>query len=474
VVFSSNVFLFFFLPIFLSVYYLTPNRRRLRNYVILGGSYLFYGWWRPDFLLLFAAVTVFNYLVGGEIGRKGVKNPIARHWMQFGVVANLAVLGYFKYANFGVASFNELVSQAGFQPFSFGHVLLPIGISFYIFESISYIVDVYRGDAEATKHPVDFATFVSLFPHLIAGPIFRYKDLADQFEHRETSLDLFGRGAVRFMQGFVKKVIIADTLAPLADYCFSLSEPSTADAWLGAVAYTAQLYFDFSGYSDMAIGLGLMMGFQFMENFRAPYISQSITEFWRRWHISLSSWLRDYLYIPLGGNRKGAMSTHINVIITFFLGGVWHGANWTFLVWGALQGFMIFLERVAGVNGAPKRFVLWRWAITMVLVMISWTVFRAQSIGEAWQMYKPMFFMKNVAGFSDPMINQITGLQILMLVLAYGFVVFEGLREYRPVFRVVSPIQRASAAVLLLLPLFFLSIMKLSAQGYSAFLYFQF
>ncbi|WP_022976900.1 MBOAT family O-acyltransferase [Nevskia ramosa] len=473
-VFSSNVFLLLFLPLFLSVYYLTPNKRRMRNYAILAGSYFFYGWWRLDFLALFAAVTVFNYFIGAAIGNAGVGQPRALRWTKIGVVINLGVLGYFKYANFGVSSFNDLVASFGFEPFSMTSVLLPIGISFYIFESISYIVDVYRGDAKATKHPVDFATFVSLFPHLIAGPIFRYKDLADQFEQREHSADLFGRGATRFMQGFVKKVIVADTVAPLADYCFSLTNPSTADAWLGTFAYTVQLYFDFSGYSDMAIGLGLMIGFRFMENFKAPYISQSITEFWRRWHISLSSWLRDYLYIPLGGNRNGNMATHRNVIITFFLGGVWHGANWTFLVWGAMQGFMIFIERVLGISGAPKQFRLVRWTITFVLVMVSWTVFRAASINDAWRMYQAMFFMKNIGGFTDPMLTKISGLQVGMLLLAILVVLVEGLREFGP--RLKAPSQRVQTAAILvfLLPLFFLSIMKLSAQGYSAFLYFQF
>lgn len=473
-VFSSNAFLLLFLPLFLLLYYLTPNTRRLRNYVVLAASYVFYGWWRPDFLSLLISVTLFNFVIGRQIGIAGARTSEARRWMRLGVAVDLAVLGYFKYRDFGIESFNSIIQATGFEPFTLSELLLPIGISFYIFESISYIVDVYRGDAEATKHPVDFATFVSLFPHLIAGPIFRYKDLADQFEQRDHSAQLFGLGATRFMQGFVKKVIVADTVAPLADYCFSLTNPSTADAWLGAIAYTVQLYFDFSGYSDMAIGLGLMIGFRFMENFNAPYISQSITEFWRRWHISLSSWLRDYLYIPLGGNRNGDAATHRNVIITFFLGGVWHGANWTFLAWGAMQGFMIFIERVMGISGAPKTFRATRWLITFVLVVISWTVFRAASISEAWRMYQPMFLLKNVGGLSDPMLTMISGLQISMLVFAAVFVLAEGLLAYGPKRAPLSERSKALLVVGLLMPLFAMSIMKLSAQGYSAFLYFQF
>ena len=232
------------------------------------------------------------------------------------MVVDLCVLGYFKYANFGVDSLNEIITSFGMQPFVLTHILLPIGISFYTFESISYIIDVYRGDTPATHNLIDFAAFVAIFPHLIAGPVLRFKDLVDQFNHRTHTVDKFAEGCTRFMQGFVKKVFIADTLAALADHCFALQNPTTGDAWLGALAYTAQLYFDFSGYSDMAIGLGLMMGFRFMENFNQPYISQSITEFWRRWHISLSTWLRDYLYISLGGNRGSTFQTYRNLFLT--------------------------------------------------------------------------------------------------------------------------------------------------------------
>jgi len=338
-VFSSNVFLFLFLPIFLGLYYLSSNR--YRNLLILIGSYAFYAWWRVDFLLLFVAVTLWNYGFGLRIYRAGVRSKAAQRWVIWGVAGNLATLGYFKYANFGVANINKVLEGAGFEPFLLTHVILPIGISFYIFQSLSYLIDVYRGDTEPTENLINFAAFIALFPQLIAGPVLRYKDLADQFTDRTHSLDKFSEGATRFMQGFVKKVFIADSLAPLVDHIFALQDPSTGDAWLGMIAYTAQLYFDFSGYSDMAIGLGLMMGFRFMENFNQPYISQSITEFWRRWHISLSTWLRDYLYVPLGGNRKGTFNTYRNLFLTMLLGGLWHGANWTFLIWGAWHGMWL-------------------------------------------------------------------------------------------------------------------------------------
>ncbi|NKF22426.1 MBOAT family O-acyltransferase [Solimonas marina] len=478
-VFSSNVFLFLFLPLFLAVYYLTPNRGRLRNYVVLTGSYLFYAWWRVDFLLLFAGVTAWNYIVGMGIARNGRTSAMAKRWLLAGVIVDLATLAYFKYANFGVGSFNAMLEGMGMPPFEFAHVILPIGISFYTFESISYIVDVYRGDVEATRHPVDFATFIALFPHLIAGPVFRYKDLADQFEHREHSVALFGQGALRFMQGFIKKVFIADSIEPLVSHAFSLAHPTTADAWLGAFAYTIQLYFDFSGYSDMAIGLGLMMGFRFVENFNQPYISQSITEFWRRWHMSLSSWLRDYLYISLGGNRGGTGKTYRNLFLTMLLGGLWHGANWTFLLWGAWHGAILCVERVMGVKANVQGFKLWRWAPTFLFVVVGWVMFRAESVGTALDFYGAMFSFSG-GGLSDIYRSSITQLQLVTLAAGIVVCIVRGamvIEQHqgapRPPLRPMR--QRLTAAAQLLIwPLFLLAVLKLSAQSYSPFLYFQF
>jgi len=475
-VFSSSIFLFAFLPAFLAVYYLTPNRGRTRNYVILAASYLFYAWWRVDFLLLFIGSTVVNYLIGGRIGAaQDDDQPLAsKRWMLSGVVLNLALLGYFKYANFGVDTFNDLVTGLGGSPVSFARVLLPIGISFYTFESISYLIDVHRKDVKATRHPVDFATFVALFPHLIVGPIFRYKDLAEQFAHRDHTLELFGWGAKRFMQGFAKKVFIADTVAPLANYCFSLSDPTTGDVWLGTIAFMIQLYFDFSGYSDMAIGLGAMIGFKFLENFNAPFISQSITEFWRRWHISLSNWLRDYVYISAGGSRKGEARTYFNVWLTFFLGGVWHGANWTFVVWGAMQGALIFFERVNGVTGQARDFRWRRYLPTFVALACSFVMFRAETLTAAFNMYSSMFFFERVGGLSAPVLGFATDMQLVTLALGCAFVVLEGLRQFGPKLSLGSPSFRAAATALVLFPMFVVAISKLLSQGYTPFLYFQF
>ncbi|WP_243040970.1 MBOAT family O-acyltransferase [Dyella sedimenti] len=473
-VFSSHVFLFLFLPLFLAVYYLVPNRGRARNLVVLAGSYTFYAWWRVDFLLLFAAVTVWNYFVGLAIARAPRGSREARRRLVAGVAGNLLTLCYFKYANFGISSLNDVLGAAGAGQVSWLHVILPIGISFYVFESISYIADVYRGDTEATHHPVDFATFVALFPHLIAGPVFRYKDLADQFVHREHSWQKFGEGSVRFMQGFIKKVLIADSIAPLANSAFELAHPHTADAWLGVLAYTAQLYFDFSGYSDMAIGLGLMMGFRFVENFNQPYISQSITEFWRRWHMSLSAWLRDYLYIALGGNRKGTLTTYRNLMLTMLLGGLWHGASWNFLLWGGWHGLVLCVERVFGVAPSATRFRPHRWALTLLLVMLGWVMFRAGSVVNALHLYRAMFDFHG-SGLSDVYAGSITSLEVVTLLLAIAVAAATGAASLRS--PAVSPPLFARghlAAQWMVWPVFLLAILKLSAQSYSPFLYFQF
>lgn len=486
-VFSSHVFLFLFLPLFLAVYYLAPERRR--SLVIVAGSYLFYAWWRVDFLLLFVAVTVFNWGIGMAIARHGARTAGAKRWMLFGVAADLAVLGYFKYANFGVDSFNTLVAGFGMEPFALAQVILPIGISFYTFESISYVVDVYRGDCKPTRSAIDFAAFVALFPHLIAGPVFRYKDLDEQLRARSHTVDKFAEGSLRFMQGFIKKVIIADSIAPLADQGFALADPTTADAWLAALAYTAQLYFDFSGYSDMAIGLALMMGFRFMENFNQPYSAQSITEFWRRWHISLSNWLRDYLYVPLGGNRHGTLRTYVNLFLTMLLGGLWHGANVTFVIWGAWHGAWLAVERALGVAPVPQRFRVWRWAPTFLIVILGWVMFRATTVDGALAIYRAMFAFDG-RGLSELYAGQVRALQVWTLALAGAVIAWQGLKPYlqaranatpppAPVPHLVEGPAAAFAgyrplAMALVLPLFVLAVLKLSAQSHSPFLYFQF
>ncbi|MEJ1978557.1 MAG: MBOAT family O-acyltransferase [Acetobacteraceae bacterium] len=304
-IFASFEFLFLFLPLFFVVYYLTPLR--LRNWPILVLSWAFYAWWRVDFLALLVCVTAVTYAVSRLMVSAGLGSRAGHRLLLVGLVANLGVLAYFKYANFGVGTFNGILAGAGYTGVPrWTSIVLPAGLSFYVLQSISYLMDVWRGTIPVSRSLINYAAYKAMFSQLIAGPIVRYAQIADELKHRPHTLALFGLGARRFMVGFCMKVIIADTLSPLVDAIFALPAPTLADSWLGAISYTLQLYFDFAGYSAMAIGLALMIGFHFPENFNFPYLSGSIQDFWNRWHITLSSFLRDYLYIPLGGNRQGA------------------------------------------------------------------------------------------------------------------------------------------------------------------------
>jgi alginate O-acetyltransferase complex protein AlgI len=460
-VFSSNIFLFAFLPIFLLSYYLTPWRAK--SFLILLFSYFFYAWWRPDFLGLLVAVTLMSYVIALAIDHTSIEAKRFR-WLTAGVTLNLLALAYFKYANFGVASFNAALKSAGFEPIEFAHVILPIGLSFYIFHAISYLVDIYRKEAPPARNLIDFAAFIALFPHLVAGPVLRYHLLAEQFRSRVHSMTRFSRGSLIFMVGFCKKVLIADTVAPLADAAFALPAPTLVDAWLGAGAYTIQLFFDFSGYTDMAIGLALMIGFVFPENFNDPYTSRSITEFWKRWHMSLSNWLREYLYVSLGGNRKGVLRTYINLFLTMLLGGLWHGANWTFVLWGAWHGAILALERFLEQRYGPSRLPDWlRVMKTMLLVIIGWVMFRALDIEAAGRMFAGMGGLQGWA-LSAPMSWHITperlSIGLLGIVLVYAM---PWLKRHAG-----GPLRYA------ILPLFLWAVATLSAQSFTPFLYFQF
>jgi alginate O-acetyltransferase complex protein AlgI len=471
VVFSSNFFLFGFLPLFLASYYLTPLR--FRSALILVFSYTFYAWWRPDFLLLLVGVSSGSY--GFALAIDGTTKESQRYRLLFVAVSlNLLTLAYFKYANFGVASLNAALASVGIAKFEFAHVLLPIGLSFYIFHAISYLVDIYRREAPPARNLIDFAAFIALFPHLVAGPVLRYHLLAEQFRSRVHTVDHFARGCVIFMVGFCLKVLIADSVAPIADVVFATPTPTFADAWLGTIAYTVQLFFDFSGYSSMAVGLALMIGFKFPENFNDPYLSVSITDFWKRWHMSLSNWLREYLYIPLGGNRKGIARTYLNLFLTMLLGGVWHGANWTFVVWGAWHGAILAIEKYwSDKHGSLP---LPRWLLvakTMLLVMIGWVFFRAENVPHAFRMLKGMIGLNespdngsliNAFGLSAVVESQIT--RDSLIVLGLGVLLVYAMPVLRK--HASSPIR------FLLLPLFIWALATLSAQSFTPFLYFQF
>ena len=382
-IFSSLTFLFVFLPALLAAYYICPAKHR--NGVALAASGFFYAWGAPRFVIVLFASSVVDYVLSHSLPQ-GARMPGRRKGVLAASIAlNIGLLLYFKYANFFVAELNGWLARFGADSLSWTAVALPIGISFFTFQKVSYLVDVYRGTAKVARNAADYLLYVVLFPQLIAGPIVRYHDVAMQLVEREHTRARFFMGILRFCQGLGKKVLVANTMAEVADAAFGVAPGSLSCgwAWLGVAAYAFQIYFDFSGYSDMAIGLGRMMGIEFLENFNRPYISRSITEFWRRWHISLSNWMREYLYIPLGGNRKGVARTYFNLWLVFLISGFWHGAAWNFVAWGAFHGFFLCLDKLfkgTRISRAPA------WAgipVTFVLVLFSWVLFRAESLTQA-------------------------------------------------------------------------------------------
>lgn len=355
-------------------------------------------WSSPQYLLVMIGVIIINYFVGIYIDKYdiiggGQSKKLKSRILIIGIVVNVLVLFIFKYLSFTINSLSEAAQMLGFNGWTFKNIVLPVGISFYIFQSISYLVDIYRKDAPVQKSIKNLALYISMFPQLVAGPIVRYNSIAQDIERkREISFDVFILGLKIFIIGLAKKVLIANQMAVIADTMFAQDAAylTALNAWIGALAYTFQIYFDFSGYSDMAIGLGLMIGFKFPLNFNYPYISYSITDFWRRWHISLSSWFRDYVYIPLGGNRVKISRMYLNLLIVFIITGIWHGANWTFLVWGLFHGFFLVLEKFTGLNKIEK-YKPFRWIITMVIVITAWVFFRADTIHDALLYIKAMF-----------------------------------------------------------------------------------
>ncbi|MEO8506426.1 MAG: MBOAT family protein, partial [Betaproteobacteria bacterium] len=384
-VFASPIFLFLFLPITLAAYFAVP--RRGRNGVLLVASLAFYAWGEAPYLVLVLGSVLFNYAIGGAIGR--AQDPrTRRRWLAAGVTGNLAALAVFKYANFAFANVNALAPVLAITPLAVAAIPLPLGISFFTFHAISYVVDVYKRNAHAERNLPRFALYILLFPQLIAGPIIRWRDIAAQLPDREQRMADFTYGVRRFVLGLGKKVLIANTLGRVADQIFALptTELTTPLAWLGLACYTLQIYFDFSGYSDMAIGLGRMFGFEFVENFNYPYISRSLTEFWRRWHISLSTWFRDYLYIPMGGGRVGRSRVYFNLVVVFALCGLWHGASLNYLLFGCFHGAVLVLERAwLGARLARWPSVL-RHVYLMFVVALGWVFFRCEdtAVMTAW------------------------------------------------------------------------------------------
>ncbi|MEJ7601673.1 MAG: MBOAT family O-acyltransferase, partial [Kofleriaceae bacterium] len=391
--FSSLLFVHLFLPVFLVVYWVTP--RAGKNGVAIAASLVFYAWGAPKFLPVVVGLGLVDYFVSHAIASARAKPETQRRakiLLIAGVTMHLSVLAYFKYSNFFVEQLNAMFAMFGTEPVGWVKVVLPIGVSFITFEEISYLCAASIAATRGATRLSRYILFLTLFPHSIAGPIFRWKDLEAQLESRTHSWELARTGFERFALGLAKKVLIADSVGVIADGVFALpaGQLSPMLAWLGAVAYAIQIYFDFSGYSDMAIGLGRLIGFRFKENFNRPYVSASVTEFWTRWHISLSSWLRDYLYIPLGGNRRGQRRALVNLMIVFALSGLWHGAAWTFVIWGVVHGSVVTLERLLGPRRERIPKVL-QHLVTLATVVIAWVFFRATSARHAFEIIGAMF-----------------------------------------------------------------------------------
>lgn len=397
--FSSLVFLWYFLPAVFLLYFITKNLH-IRNGVLLAASLFFYAWGEPKYVILMLVSIGLNYFFGLWIGRMQSKHRM-RLAVTTCVFLNLLLLGYFKYFNFAVEIANSLLSRfaGGAHTLSFREIALPVGISFYTFQALSYVVDVYRGTIQAQKNIFHLALYISFFPQLIAGPIVKYHDVCEQIGNRQCTAEGMAYGIKRFSYGLAKKMLFANTFAATVDWMMEkpLAQLGTVNAWMLAVLYTLQIYFDFSGYSDMAIGLGRMFGFYFLENFNFPYMSKTITEFWRRWHISLSSWFREYVYIPLGGNRKGLVRQLFNIMVVWMLTGLWHGANWNFVLWGVYYGVLLMIEKLFLLKWLDK---LPNWIghiYSMFLVVIGWTIFAQTDIHQLGEYLKTMFGIGHVA-----------------------------------------------------------------------------
>jgi alginate O-acetyltransferase complex protein AlgI len=477
--FSSAIFLFLYLPFFLLIYYLLP--RRWHNAFLFGASLLFYAWGEGPVVLVLLVSALINFMAG-----RLVENGHRRAGLLLSLMGSLSLLFYYKYTNFLVSSlhgFAEALALPIADHLTIASIALPIGISFYTFQGISYTLDIYWGRIKANRSFLDYGTYVAMFPHQIAGPIVRYADIAPELADRSVTVEKFGFGAERFIIGLAKKVLLANTFASLADTIFNAPASSypTETAWLGIIAYSLQIYFDFSGYSDMAIGLGKMVGFDFKENFNYPYIAQSIQDFWRRWHISLSSWFRDYVYIPLGGNRGSKARTYRNLLIVFFVTGLWHGASWNFIIWGLYHGLFLLIER-AGLGKRLER----TWSplahvYTLFVVLIGWVFFRAEDLSAAMLYLQKMAGLAPVGRVAFPL-SYFLNTELIVSLLV-GFILATPIYHrfqtawHRLLARmVVTPVRLTLNAVYVLglVSLFVMAVAYLAADTYNPFIYFRF
>ena len=479
-VFSSPIFIFIFLPIVLITVFLAG--KKLRNFALFVASLIFYAWGEPVFVLIMLFSILMNYVFGLLLASSRFNHKAV---LVAAITANLALLGFYKYANFVIENLNRFFRHFHFPLIHFNSIALPIGISFFTFHALSYVIDVYRKETKAQRNIFDLALYIALFSQLIAGPIIRYRDIAWQIKERTVNLSSFSAGIKRFIVGLAKKILIANAMAEVADRVFAMAAPELtfALAWCGVAAYAMQIYFDFSGYSDMAIGLGRMFGFRFMENFNYPYVSQSIREFWRRWHISLSTWFRDYLYIPLGGNRINRARTYINLLIVFLLVGFWHGASWNFVVWGLFYGFFLIIERtwlgqLLGRLSSPIKHIY-----VLLIVLVGWVLFRSNSINFALQYIRAMFGYGSGSSAPHALNDIINNYQLGVFVVALiastpvtAFIknTFATIKNSDNRFSFFLVKINQALLVCALLAIFLYSLMALASKTHNPFIYYRF
>ena len=471
-VFSSATSLVIFLPVTIIAYYLIGSvltrSTAVKNTVLLLASLLFYAWGEPVYIVLMLISILFNFVIGKDIAfcQESGSGKKAKVLFCFALLFNLGVLGFFKYAGFVTDNLNALFHWS----LSLPELPLPIGISFYTFQIMSYIIDLYRGKITVQKSLLAFALYISLFPQLIAGPIVKYKDIEKQLYGREESLNHYAHGLARFTVGLAKKLVLANTLGSVYEtvQAADISTVSTVSAWLGIICYTLQIYFDFSGYSDMAIGLGGMFGFQFNENFRYPYAASSVTDFWRRWHISLSSWFKEYVYIPLGGNRRKAPRVILNLMIVWLLTGLWHGAAWNFVLWGVYYGVLLIAEKYLLKKVLPHIPKLLRRLVTLFLVMMGWVLFSAASLPDALAYFKVLFGMGGTLADSNALYLLSGNIAVILVGAFCAVPLWQRLTEnVSP--KVLSRLKIVAYPLLLLLCMMFMI-----SETYNPFLYFRF
>lgn len=471
--FSSVVFLFLFLPAVIFCYYILGKKlgRKFKNIVLLIFSLFFYAYGEPKYLFVMLFSIIVNYILGLFVDKYRKDNTKAKLILALAVIINISIIGYYKYSNFLVENINAVFKTS----IIIKDIVMPIGISFFTFQGLSYVIDIYRQNGKVQKNPLNVALYISFFPQLIAGPIVRYETVSEQIDERKETLDDFNYGVERFILGLAKKVLIANTVGLIADEIFNtpISSSSVILAWLGVISYTMQIYFDFSGYSDMAIGLGRMFGFKFLENFNYPYISSSVTEFWRRWHISLGTWFRDYVYIPLGGNRVNRLKHFRNIFIVWFLTGLWHGASWNFIIWGLYYGCILIVEKLFLGKCLRKTWKPIQHIYTMFLVVIGWLFFRVETLGQASEYLKVMF------GLTD---HVLINSQAVYYLKEYKYALMISIIASLPIYPLLKRRFKGSDHSIInnylkpvvLIGVFALSIMYLINSTFNPFIYFRF